>query len=65
MNEDLNRKATRFIRENTNVKGKAIMTAGMLCQWVNDDLLPNETLEPGRLDISITTDSGHMGRTFL
>ena len=46
-NEALNRKATKFIRANAAVKGKPNLTAGMFCQWVNDELLPNETLEPG------------------
>ena len=46
-NEDLNRKATRYIRENANVKGQPNLTVGKFCQWVNDDLLPNTTLEPG------------------
>ena len=45
--EDLNRKATRFIRENANVKGQPNLTICKFCEWVNDDLLPNETLEPG------------------
>ena len=45
--EDLNKKAVRFIRENANVKWKPNLTVGTFCQWVNDDLLPNETLEPG------------------
>ena len=46
-NEDLNRKATRYIRENANVKGQPNLTVSTFCQWVNNDLLPNETLEPG------------------
>ena len=46
-NEDLNRKATKYIRENASVKGQPNLTVGKFCQWVNDDLLPNETLEPG------------------
>ena len=28
-------------------KGKPNLTASHFCQWVNDDLLPNETLKPG------------------
>ena len=46
-NENLNKKATRYIRDNASVKGKPNLTAGKFCQWVNNDLLPNETLEPG------------------
>ena len=45
--EELNKKAARYIRENANVKGQPNLTAGKFCQWVNDDLLPNQTLEPG------------------
>ena len=46
-NEALNKKAARYIREHASVKGKANLTAAFFCQWVNCDLLPNETLEPG------------------
>ena len=46
-NEALNKKAARYIREHASVKGKANLTAASFCQWVNCDLLPNETLEPG------------------
>lgn len=45
--EHLNKKASQYIRENANVKGKPNLTIAMFCQWVNDDLLPNTTLEPG------------------
>ena len=45
--EYLNRKATKFIRSNSNVKGRPNLTVGMFCEWVNNELLPNETLEPG------------------
>ena len=45
--EALNRKVARHIRENASVKGQPNLTVGQFCQWVNDDLLPNETLEPG------------------
>ena len=46
-NEALNKKAAKYIHENAAVKGKASLTANAFCQWVNDELLPNETLEPG------------------
>ena len=46
-NESLNKKAARFIRANSAVKGKPNLTVGTFCQWVNEELLPNETLEPG------------------
>ena len=59
--EDLNKKAARFIRENANVKGKPNLTVGTFCQWVNDDLLPNETLEPGfPRKIAVETARGWM-----
>lgn len=45
--ETLNKKATKYIRENAASKGRADLTAGSFCQWVNERLLPNETLEPG------------------
>ena len=45
--ECFNNKATKFIRENANVKGVPNLTVASFCEWVNDDLLPNETLEPG------------------
>ena len=48
-NEDLNKKATRYIRENANIKGRPNLTIAKFCQWVNDDLLFNSTLEPGFL----------------
>ena len=39
--------ATRYIRENTVVKGRPNLTAGSFCQWVNECLLTTQTLEPG------------------
>ena len=45
--EDLNKKAYKFVRENTNVKGRPNLTKHSFCHWVNDELLPNEILEPG------------------
>ena len=45
--EDLNRKAVKYVRNNSNVKGKPNLTISSFSEWVNEDLLPNETLEPG------------------
>ena len=45
--ERLNQKAAKFIREYANKKGEPNLTIGKFCHWVNNDLLPNETLEPG------------------
>ena len=44
--ESLNKKATKYIHENANVKGQLNLTAGSFCSWVNEYLLPNECLEP-------------------
>ncbi len=46
-NEDLNMKATKYVRENASVKGQPNMTAGSFCQWVNECLLPSSCLEAG------------------
>ena len=46
-NKALNKKATKYIRKNAPVKGKFNLTASTFCQWVKEELLPNETLEPG------------------
>ena len=45
--EELNKIATRYVRENTVVKGRPILTAGSFCQWVNECLLTTQTLELG------------------
>lgn len=45
--EDLNRKASRYVRENANVKGKPNLTTASFCRWINEDLLPNASLPPG------------------
>ena len=46
-NKDLNKKASRYIRENACVKGQPNLTVAKFCEWVNEDLLFNSTLEPG------------------
>ena len=38
-NEELNKIATKYIRENTCVKGRHNMTASSFCKWVNEVLL--------------------------
>ena len=45
--ESLNKEATKYVRENANMKGQPNLTAGSFCSWVNEYLLPNECLEPG------------------
>ena len=45
--EELNRKATKHVHENANVRGQPNLTASIFCQWVNESLLPNSNLEPG------------------
>ena len=46
-NEDINKQATKYVRENNAVKGKPNMTLYTFCQWVNKNLLQNCVLEPG------------------
>ena len=46
-NEALNDKVCKYVRENAFVKGSANLTSMSFCQWVNEHLLANETLEPG------------------
>ena len=45
--EDLNKRATKYVRENADVKGRPNLTVRSFSEWVNNELLPNETLEPG------------------
>ena len=45
--EELNKIATRYVRENTVVKRRPNRTAGSFCQWLNECLLTTQTLEPG------------------
>ena len=45
--EELNKKASEYVRENANIKGEANLTSITFCQWINDYLLPNSNLEPG------------------
>ena len=44
--EELNREAAKWVRENAFTKGKPNMTAQSFCQWVNEDLLPSSHLPP-------------------
>ena len=46
-NEELNKKASEYVRANAAVKRKPNMTSMEFCKWVNKILLPNSTLEPG------------------
>ena len=43
-NEDLNKRAVKYVRENAVVKGKPNLTAGSFCQWINECLLVNQTV---------------------
>ena len=45
-NEELNKKASEYVRANAAVKGAPNMTTTDFCKWVNKTLLPNFTLEP-------------------
>lgn len=46
-NEELNKLATRYVRENKVVKGRPNMRLQSFTNWVNQILLPNHGLEPG------------------
>ena len=46
-NEELNEQATTFVTANAAVNGKLKLTVIDFCNWVNNTLLPNSTLEPG------------------
>ena len=48
-NEELNKKAAEYVRENAAVKGRPILTTVDFCKWVNECLLPNCTLEHAKL----------------
>ena len=45
--EQLNKKVTEYVRQNSNVKGKPNLTTQSLCRWINEKLLPNKSLKPG------------------
>ena len=46
-NEELNKVATAYVRQNAASKGRRNLRLPMFCKWVNETLLLNETLEPG------------------
>ena len=46
-NEELNKKATEYVRGNAAVKGRPNLTTVDYCIWVNESMFPNSTLEPG------------------
>ena len=46
-NEELNKKAVEYVRDNVSVKGRPNLTTVTFCKWVNECFLPNWTLEPG------------------
>ena len=46
-NEELNKKATAFVRANAAIKGRPNMKIASFARWVNEDLLLNHALEPG------------------
>jgi hypothetical protein len=45
--EDLSKQAREYVRDNAFRKGAPNMTSRSFCNWVNDILLPNNTLEAG------------------
>ena len=46
-NEELNKKASAFVRANAAKKGHPNMKIACFARWVNEDLLPNHALESG------------------
>ena len=36
-----------YVRQNAAVKGRPNLTSYKLCEWINEELLTNVTLEPG------------------
>jgi hypothetical protein len=46
-NEEISERARVYVRGNAAPKGRPNLTATAFCQWVNNELLPNSTLEPG------------------
>ena len=46
-NEEICERARVYVRENAVPKGRPNLTAVAFCYWVNNNLLPNSTLEPG------------------
>ena len=46
-NEEICKRASVYVRENAAPRGRPNLTASAFCHWVNNDLLPNSTLEPG------------------
>ena len=63
-NEELNRLATNYIRENAITKGKPSLTNGKFCKWVNEVLLPNQVLDPG-FPRSVSIESSRKWLHFL
>ena len=45
--EELNEKASTFVQKHAAVKGEPNLKTATFCEWVNQDLLPNTSLEPG------------------
>ena len=45
--EELNQLTTKYIQENSNIKGQPNFSSSSFCSWMNEDLLPNVCLEPG------------------
>ena len=46
-NEELCERARVYVRENAAPRGRPNLTARAFCQWVDNELLPNYTLDPG------------------
>jgi len=46
-NEKLNEKVSNYVQQNAAVKSRPNLTAYKLCEWIDEELLTNVTLEPG------------------
>lgn len=45
-NEELDKHAVKYVRQNLAPKGKPNLTATSFCTWVNNSLLPSQVLDP-------------------
>lgn len=55
--EELNGKASNFIRERAAVKGEPNLKTATFCEWVNKVLLPNVSLERERSPLKLLAGS--------
>ena len=58
-NEELNKKAVEYVRDNVSVKGHPNLTTVTFCKWVNEYFLLNCTLGPG-FPRKISLETAHL-----